>query len=35
MYTGFRFPTVNVSSSSVARARLYAAREAAQHLSDK
>jgi len=35
MYTGFRFPTVDVSLSSVARARLYNAREAAQHMSDK
>lgn len=35
MYAGFRFPTVDVSSSSAARARLNTAREAAQHMSDK
>ena len=35
MYSGFRFPTVDTSSSSVARARRNRAREASQHLSDK
>ncbi|MEH6593706.1 MAG: phytanoyl-CoA dioxygenase family protein [Halioglobus sp.] len=35
MYAGFRFPTVDVNSSNVARARLNTAREAAQHMSDK